>query len=75
MSTFSSGNDLYPMGLTCCEVTTGKLQFKHTFIVCKKLWKEVVTGFDRQQLHHLGCDWVMMDECFYIKKPTYLLIL
>ena len=31
-------HDLCPVGLTC-EITIGKSQFKHTFIVCKKLHK------------------------------------
>ena len=35
----ATGNDLYPVGLTCCEVTIGKLQSKHTFIVHLKYKK------------------------------------
>ena len=35
----------------------GKSQFKHTFIMGRKLHNERIIGFDMQQLHHLGCDW------------------
>ena len=37
-------HDLCPVQVTCCEVTIGKSQFKHTFIWCKKLEKELVIG-------------------------------
>ena len=50
------GHDLCPIGLACCEVTIGKSQFRHMFIVCKRLQKELVIGLDMQHLHHLGCD-------------------
>ena len=51
-----TGCNLYPVGLVCCEVTIGKLQFRHTFFVCKKLQKELVIDLDMQHLHHiLGC--------------------
>ena len=52
----ATGHDLCLAGLTSCKVTVGKLQFKHTFIVCKKVQKEPVIGLHMQQLHHLGCD-------------------
>ena len=52
----ATGYDLCPIGLTCCEVMKGKLQVKHTFIVCKNLQKELVIGFDMQQLYQLGCN-------------------
>ena len=29
----ATGYDLWPVGLTYCEVTIGKLQFKHTFLL------------------------------------------
>ena len=48
---------LCPVELTCCEVTIGKSQLKHTFIVCKKIKKELFIGLDMQKLYHLGCDW------------------
>ena len=35
----ATGHDLCPVGLTCCEVTIGKSQFKHIFIMCNKLQK------------------------------------
>ena len=50
-------HDLCPIGVTYCEVTMGKSQFRHSFIVCKLLQEELVTGLDMQQLHCLGCDW------------------
>ena len=31
----ATGHDFCPVGLMCCEVTIGKSQFKHTFIMCK----------------------------------------
>ena len=62
----STGHDLCPIGLTCCEDRIGKSQFRHTFIVCKKFQKEIVIGLDMQQSHHLGCDWTN-DKCFYTK--------
>ena len=68
------GHDLHPIGFTCCEVTIGKSQYGHTFIVCKRLQKELVIGLDMQQLHHLGCDWTNDGWMFYFKEPPYLLI-
>ena len=53
----ATGNDFCPIGLICCVVTTDKLQFRHTFIVCKKLQKELATGLDMQQFHRLGWNW------------------
>ena len=50
----ATGHDLCFMGLMCC--IKGKTQFRHTFIICKKLQKELVIGLDMQQLHCLGCD-------------------
>ena len=45
---------LCPIGLTCCEVMISKPQFRHTFIICKKM----------QQLHHVGCDWTNDRQMF-----------
>ena len=42
------GHVLCPIGLTCCEGTMGKSQFRHTFIVCTKLHEEIVIGLDMQ---------------------------
>ena len=36
------GHGICFIGLTCCKVTIGKSQFRHTFIVCMKLQKELV---------------------------------
>ena len=49
------GDDLCPVGLTFCEVTIDKSQFRHTLVLCMKSQMELVIGLDRQQLHHLGC--------------------
>ena len=51
------GHALCSIGLTCCRGTIGKSQFSHTFILCKKLQKELVIGLDMQQIHNLGSDW------------------
>ena len=39
--TSTSGHDLCPIGLTCCEITIGKFQFQHSFIVCKMSEKDL----------------------------------
>ena len=33
----ATDHDLCPVGLMCCEITISTSQFKHTFIVCRKL--------------------------------------
>ena len=53
----ATGYHLCPVGLTCCDVTTGKLQFNHAFIMCKKLKKKNCYWFGMQQLPDLHCDW------------------
>ena len=40
------GHKFCAAGFTCSEVTIGKTQFKLTFIMCKQLQKELVTGLD-----------------------------
>ena len=50
----ATSHDLCPVGIMCCEVTLHKSQFQHTFIVCKKLLKELVIGLDMQMFHHTG---------------------
>ena len=52
----ATGHDLCPVELTCCEITIGKSQFKHTFIVCKRLRKELINGLNMQQFHYLCCN-------------------
>ena len=53
----ATGHDVCLIGLTSCKLTIGKSQFRHTFIMCKKLQNELVIGHDMQQLHYLGCNW------------------
>ena len=69
----ATGHDLCPMGLTCCEVTVGKLHFRHTLIVWKKLEKEFVIGLEMLQLYHLGWDWTM-DGWMFLHQGADILI-
>ena len=57
----ATGHELCPVGLMCCDVTTGKSQFKHTLILCKKIQKELIIFLDMQELHHLGVTGLIMD--------------
>ena len=58
------GQDLSSMGLMHCTTVLGNAQFIHTFIKCMNFQKELVIGFDIQQLHHLGCDLMENDHMF-----------
>ena len=69
----ASGQDACPVGLTCFEVTIGKSQFKHTFIVCKILQKECVIDLDMQHVHHLGCDWADIGWLFLCQSTDILI--
>ena len=60
---WATGHDLCPVGLMCCEITIDNSQLKNTFIECKKLQKELVTGLD-MQLHCLPCDWTDNGQMF-----------
>ena len=53
----SMGHNLCPMGLIHCGVMPGNSQFRHSFIVCKNIQKELIIGLDMQLSHHLGCGW------------------
>ena len=50
----TTGYDLNLVGLICCGDTIGKSQFKHTFIMCKKLQKELVIDLD--VWHGISCN-------------------
>ena len=68
-----TGHDICLVGLTCCGITIGKLQFGHTFIVCKKSKKVLVISLDMKQLHHLGCNWTN-DRQMFLHHRTNILI-
>ena len=51
----------------------GKVQFRHTFIVCKNLLKELIIGLDIQQFYQLGCNWTD-DGCLVLPQGTNILI-
>ena len=47
----ATGHCYVPIGLICCEIMKGKLQFSHMLILCKNLQKELIIGLDMQQLY------------------------
>ena len=53
----ATGHNLCLVGLMCCEATTVKLEFKYTFIMCRKSQRDLIIGLDMQQLYCLGSDW------------------
>ena len=36
----------------------GNLLYRHTFIACKNMRKDLVIGLDMKHLHCLGCHWI-----------------
>ena len=48
------GHDLCHMDFIHCTVMVGNTQFMNTFIACKHMQENVITGLDIQQLHHFG---------------------
>ena len=59
--------------MTCGEVTIGKSQIRHMFIVCKQLQKEHVIGLDMEQLHHLGYDWTNDGQVVLLQGTNILI--
>ena len=63
--TSTTGHIQCVVGLVCCKIM---LEFSHTFIVCKILYKDLIIGLDCNK----STDWVVtgqkMVTCFYIKE-------
>ena len=53
----ATGHDLWPIGLACHRIMIENLQFRHMFIMCKNLQKELIMRCDVQHLCWLGCHW------------------
>ena len=64
-------HDLCPVGLTC-EITIGMSQCEHTFIVHKKLQKELIGHL--QQLHHIGCNWKFNRQIILLQCANVLIV-
>ena len=53
----ATGSNVKPMGITTCEILTGKKKFRMDFIVCEKVGRPCYLGLDFLRKYKIGLGW------------------
>jgi transposase InsO family protein len=71
--TSATGTDLVPLGIAHCTINVGEITATHPFIVCSRLNKPVIMGYDLQQKHRIGTAWTE-DGRMYLHKGSRVIV-
>ena len=55
--TTASGESIAPVGMIECPFTIGEKNFSHNFIICEKMRRPMILGFDFLMRHRIGTGW------------------